>query len=66
MCQLGNYYNDFVSKLNSGGQNKGENTRRMNKKVAFGSENVGGGIIFKYFVHGVDTVKKKNGLTSQT
>lgn len=38
MCQLGNYFNDFVSKLNSeGGQSQRENTR-MNKNVKFGSE----------------------------
>lgn len=52
MCQLGNYFNDFVSKLNSGGQNKGENTRRMNKNVEVGSENVGG----EFCTHSVDTV----------
>lgn len=41
MCQLGNYFNDFVSKLNSeGGQTKGENMRRMNKNVQFGSERI--------------------------
>lgn len=38
MCQLGNYYKDFVSKLSSeGGQSKGEK-KRMNKNVKFGSE----------------------------
>lgn len=52
MCQLGNYFNDFVSKLNSGGQKKGENTRRMNKNVDFGSENVNNILI----IHSVDTV----------
>lgn len=42
MCQLGNYFNDFVSKLNPVGQTKGENTKRMNKNVQFGSERMWG------------------------
>lgn len=37
MCQLGNYFKNFVLKLNSGGQNKREN-KRMNKNVKFGSK----------------------------
>lgn len=36
MCQLGNYFNDFVFKLNSeGGQSKREN-KKMNENVKFG------------------------------
>lgn len=48
MCQLGNYFNDFVSKLNSVGQTKGENMKRVNKNVQFGSERMWGAEILLF------------------